>query len=168
MNSEDDIFKRFLNDLDEIAFNDAPSSIDSVRMLLDESKDEDWEKAKEIYEEIRVDLTDISKISVNLQKTERIVTRVKDHLFFKEHIIIVDDVIEKRRLDADPEIVNSWSRLCVGDFVPSDVDLFAHEQVESILVKRKELDYKSAHKEALARGYTWNPEEAYNGDPGES
>lgn len=58
--------------------------------------------------------------------------------------------------------------MCKGDFVPSDIKLFEHEQVESILVKRKELDYNSAHKETLARGYTWNPEEAYNGDPGES
>lgn len=168
MNNENDIFKRFLSDLDEIAFDVEPSPIENVRMLLDESKDEDWERAKEVYEEIRADITDIGKISVNLNKTERVVTRVKDHLFFKEHIIIINEVIEKRRLDADPEIANSWSRLCEGDFVPSDVNLFEHEQVESILVKRKELDYKSAHKETLARGYTWDPQEAYNGDPGES
>lgn len=168
MNSEDGIFDRFLNDLDEQTSSEDLVSITHVRMLLDESNNDDWEKAKQCYEEIRIDLSDINKISVNIKKTERVVTRVKDHLFFQEHIIIVDDIIEKRRLDEDPEIVNSWSRLCEGDFVPSDIDLFEHEQVESILVKRKELDYKSAHEETLARGYTWNPEEAYNGDPGES
>ncbi|WP_338570500.1 hypothetical protein VRB37_16540 [Erwinia billingiae] len=166
--NKDDIFKRFLSDLDEQSFDEQVSSTNTVRMLLDETKDEDWERAHEIYEEIRLDISDIQKISINIKKTERVVTRVKDHLFFREHIIIVNDVVEKRRLDADPEIANSWSRLSVGDFVPSDIALFEHEQVESILEKRKQLDYKSAHIETLARGYTWDPEEAYNGDPGES
>lgn len=165
---DDSIFSKFLEDLSEISKDITTFSQQSVRMVLDESKDEHWDLAEEIYNEIRSDITDVQKISENIKKTERIVLRVKKHLFYEEHLIVSSDVLEKRRLDADPEIVNSWCRLRDGDFVESDLRFFEHEQVESIIEKRKQLTYKQAHLETEALGYVWKPEEAYDGNPGKS
>ncbi|WP_410756479.1 hypothetical protein [Citrobacter youngae] len=164
----DSIFDRFLSDLDEIISTEVTLKASKVRKVLDESNDEHWVIAETYYEEIRSDLADVQKICTNIDESERVVTRVKDHLFFNEHIIITDNIEEKRRLDSDPEIVNAWSRLTEGDFTPTDLSFFKHEQVESILEKRKKLDYRSAHLETLNLGYRWNPEEAYDGDPGNS
>lgn len=162
------IFERFLLDLDEIINEDVTLKASKVRKVLDESNPEHWEVANTHYDEIRADVEDVKKICLNIKETERVVTRVKDYVFCKEHVIITDSIEEKRRLDSDPEIVNAWSRLTEGDFTPTDIEFFKHEQVESILEKRKSLDYRSAHVETLNLGFKWNPEEAYNGDPGNS
>ncbi|UKY36464.1 hypothetical protein [Pantoea dispersa] len=164
----EDIFNRFFNDLSEILTEESENRSFKTRKVLNEEVDEDWVKAGEYYEQIKSDSEDVHKICRNLNETHRVVTRVKDYLFVREHIIISNDVEEKRCFDPDPEIVNAWSRLTVGDFVDSDKKLFKHEQVESILVKREGMDYQSAHLETIRRGYDWKPEEAYNGDPGKS
>lgn len=160
------IFERFLLDLDEIINEEVTLKASKVRKVLDESNDEHWSAADTHYDEIRADVEDVKRICFNIKEAERVVTRVKDHVFYKEHVIVTDNIEEKRRLDSDPEIVNAWSRLTEGDFTQTDLDFFKHEQVESILEKRKSLDYKSAHIETLELGFKWNPEEAYNGDPG--
>ncbi len=162
----DDAFNKYLSDLDAILSEESKLKSQQARIILDQNDSDSWGEAERHYEEIRNDHKDIDKICSNISESSRVVTRVKDHVFFREHIFIVDDLIEKKRFDADPEIVNAWSRLTEGDHVESDIDFFKHEQVESILERRKGLDYVKAHNEAIGLGYHWNPEEAYDGDSG--
>lgn len=161
----DDIFVKAFQSIDEILSVDIDvKAQNSARKILDANKLEDWDRAELIYDEIRNDLSDVPKIACNLRKPERIVVRVKEHIFIREHQIVIDDVAEMRRLDADPEIVNVWSRLCEGDFVESDVSLFKHEQLESIIELRQKVSQTTAHRKTVLLGYDWNPDEAYYGD----
>lgn len=162
----EDAFNKYLSDLDAILSEESCLKLQKARIVLDQNDSDSWDDAEKKYEEIRIDINDIDKICLHISETKRVVTRVKDHVFFREHIFIVDDIVEKKRFDPDPEIVNAWSRLTEGDHVESDVDLFKHEQVESILERRKGLDYVQAHTQAISLGYNWNPEEAYDGDSG--
>lgn len=159
-----DAILRALDSLDDILASDLESIQPSPRRVLDPNKLSDWDKASEYYEEIRQDESDVEKIAANIGKKKAIVSRVKDHIFYKEHRIVIDDIEEYRRLDEDPEIVNSWYRLRDGDFVTEDENLFCHEQLESILVIRRKLSQTEAHLTTIAAGYCWNPDEAYNGD----
>jgi hypothetical protein len=161
----DDIFIKAIQSIDEIFSLDIEVKANiSVRKVLDANKIEDWDRAELIYDEIRKDLSDIPKIASNLRKPERIVVRVKEHIFIREHKIVIDDVEDIRRLDADPDIVNVWSRYCEGDFVKSDLDLFKHEQLESIIEMREQVSQTEAHRKTVLLGYDWNPDEAYYGD----
>jgi len=162
----EDIFNTYLSSLDSILSEESTLKNKKARQVLDQNDSDSWDDADKHYDEIRQDISDIARICFNISETEKVVTRVKDHIFFREHIFIKDDIAEKRRFDADPEIVNVWSRITEGDYVPSDIDLFKHEQVESILERRKGLDYVQAHTETIKLGYNWNPEEAYDGDSG--
>ncbi|AGQ30855.1 hypothetical protein [Serratia liquefaciens] len=153
-----------LDFLDEIISSDLENASTILRVVLDPNKLENWDKAVELYEAIRQDTSDVAKIAENIQKPESVVSRVKEHIFYKKHRIVINDIDEYRRLDADPEIVNSWSRMTEGDHVDEDEKLFRHEQLESIIVMRKDVSQTEAHRTTIACGYTWNPEEAYNGD----
>ncbi|GAB50261.1 hypothetical protein [Atlantibacter hermannii] len=161
----EDFFIKALQSIDEILSDDfeAKKKI-TTRKVLDSNNLADWDRAEEFYDEIRQDLSDIPKIANNLQKSERIVNRVKEHVFIRDHEIVIDDLVEIRRLDADPEIVNVWSRLCEGDHVESDVKLFEHEQLESIIEIRQKVSQTVAHRQTVLLGYNWNPDEAYDGD----
>lgn len=161
----DDFFIKALQSIDEILSDDFEVKKNiNARKVLDANKLEDWDRAEDIYEEIRQDISDIPKIAQNLQKSERIVVRVKEHVFIREHEIVIDDIVQIRRLDADPEIVNVWSRLCEGDHVESDLKLFEHEQLESIIEIRHKVSQTVAHRQTVLLGYNWNPDEAYDGD----
>jgi len=164
----DDIFINAFNSIDEILSIDIDAKKQLVRTVLSAKKVEDWDRAEGYYEQIRQDLTDVQLISDNLSKPHRIVSRVKDHIFYREHQIVIDDVVEIRKLDADPEIVNCWSRLCEGDYVSEDLKLFLHEQVESIIEIRQKVSQTIAHKRTIELGYDWNPDEAYNGNSSDS
>ncbi len=162
-----DIFENAFKNLNDII--EADSKIKKkIRIVLNQHVLEDYDKAEVHYDEIRADHTDIEKIAKNISKNPKIVSRVKNHIFYMEHDIIYMDVAQKKRLDADPEIVNSWSRMTLGDFVEADMKLFRHEQMESILVSRQGMNQTSAHNKTIALGYDWNPEEAYDGNPGEN
>lgn len=160
----DDIFAKAFESLDDILSSDLSNFHQPVRRILNPNKLDDWDRAVDHYEEIRKDESDIEKIAMNLGKTSGVVSRVKEHIFFKSHSIIVEDIEQIRRLDEDPEIVNSWCRLRDGDHVGEDENLFRHEQLESIIVLRKKVSQTEAHLRTLAAGYSWNPDEAYNGD----
>lgn len=164
----DDIFLRAFESLDDILSSDLKNDVPLPKRILDPNKLKDWERADDFYEEIRQDQSDIHKIAINIDKPVVIVSRVKDHIFYKTHKIVIDDIIEFRRLDSDPEIVNSWCRLRDGGHVSQDEDLFRHEQLESILVVRKGLTQTEAHSLTINAGYQWNPDEAYYGDISDS
>jgi len=42
---------------------------------------------------------------------------IKGHFFYDEHLLGSG----MTRFDADPDVVNAWSRLANGDFVQSDI-----------------------------------------------
>lgn len=112
------------------------------------------------YERIRNDTTDINKIATTLKKSEQIVGRVKNHVFFDEHEIHYhDNSVRHGRLDPDPEIVNAWDRLASDLCIHSDYEFFAHEEHESLIEKRDGLTYNEAHKRTIEIGLVWNLKE---------
>jgi hypothetical protein len=113
-----------------------------------------WEAAEEAYNGIRASTFDVARISENSGMTEAQVSRIKEHVFFREHEL--DSGL--RRFDADPEIVNAWDRLTAGDHVPSDLDLLRHEVFESRFESIFKTNYRQAHGAALRSGRTWTPE----------
>ena len=75
------------------------------------------------YEGIRMDTTDISKIAQNTGMPEWKISKIKEHVFYNEHIL--DSGV--KRFDTDPEIADAWYRLTNGDFNQNDISLLNHE-----------------------------------------
>ena len=84
---------------------------------------------------------DVDEIVANSGLTRSSVVRVKDHLFHRTHQL--DDGI--RRFDADPAISNAWQRLREGNGTPSDLQLFQHEQAESLYEQFFKKTYRESH-----------------------
>ncbi|EMM4086337.1 hypothetical protein WAC87_004395, partial [Shigella flexneri] len=121
------------------------------RQVLDPDSLSGWEKAESMYDLIRLDPNDISLIAKNTGWKESAIARVKDHLFFKNHML--DKGLS--RFDADPAIVNAWDRLKTGDYMPSDIDLLRHEQFESKFEGIFGTDYRVSHDAAVRSGRGW-------------
>ena len=113
-----------------------------------------WDVVEDAYGVIRADASDIGAIAQNTGWAESRVARIKDHVFFREHQL--DSGL--RRFDADPDMLNSWSRLTRGDFVQSDINLLRHEIFESKFEGIFKTNYRQAHDAALRAGRTWTPE----------
>ncbi|EOF5434931.1 hypothetical protein ACK1MO_004719 [Salmonella enterica] len=104
-----------------------------------------------MYDLIRFDPNDIALIAKNTGWKESIISRVKNHLFFKDHIL--DRGLSQ--FDADPAIVNAWDRLKTGDYTASDINLLRHEQFESRFEGIFGTDYRVAHDAAERSGRVW-------------
>jgi hypothetical protein len=124
-----------------------------ARLALDPTSMRSWDVVEDAYDVIRADASDIVSIAQNTGWSESRIARIKDHVFFKEHQLDTG----LRRFDADPDILNSWSRLTRGDFVQSDVDLLRHEIFESRFNGIFKTDYRQAHEAALRAGRNWTP-----------
>lgn len=105
------------------------------------------------YENIRIDSTDISRISKNVGMPEWKIQRIKNHVFFEEHIL--DSRIG--RFDADPEIADAWYRLTEGNYNKNDIDLLNHEYFESKFESFYKTDYRTAHNKTEESGRIWDP-----------
>lgn len=105
------------------------------------------------YENIRMDSTDISRISKNTGMPEWKIQRIKNHVFFEEHKL--DSRIG--RFDADPEIADAWYRLTEGNYNKNDIDLLNHEYFESKFEKVYKTDYRTAHNKTEESGRIWDP-----------
>ncbi|WP_341266204.1 hypothetical protein WKC53_08645 [Morganella morganii] len=117
-----------------------------------------FELAEAEYENIRNDPDDIQRISDTTGKDIDIISRVKTHIFYAEHDITYQDgSVVRKRLDEDPEIVNSWVRLREDCCIQSDHDFIAHEERESYLVIFQGMGYNEAHKLTISEGLTWCP-----------
>jgi len=125
-----------------------------ARQVLDPRNIKSWDAAEDAYKLIRADKSDVSLIAKNTDISESRVARIKNHIFEKEHQLNLG----VRRFDADPEIVNAWSRLKTGDFVKSDVDLLRHEIFESKFEGIFRTDYRTAHDAAIRAKRFWSPE----------
>jgi hypothetical protein len=106
----------------------------------------DWADAR--WEEIRACADDVQKIAKNTGLPEFKIKRIKKHVFFDEHIRNIGEHEFIARFDADIEMVQSWDRLCVGDFVVNDITLLNHEYCESKYEQLFKTTYIAAHDAA--------------------
>jgi YD repeat-containing protein len=100
------------------------------------------------YERIRSSTEDVSAIAENTGLLEFQVRRVKNHLFYSEHILRDGSV---GLFDADADIAEAWSRMESGTHVPEDFNLFRHEYFESRFERLFKTDYGTAHDAAQMR-----------------
>lgn len=105
------------------------------------------------YESIHADKTDILKIVQNTGIPEWKIRRIKEHVFFNEHILDAG----VKRFDADPEIADAWYRLTNGDHTQNDIDLLNHEYFESKFESFYRTDYRTAHKKTEESRRIWDP-----------
>lgn len=125
-----------------------------ARQVINPNSIEAWDAADSAYDAIRMNNTDVKTIAQNVGWPEARVAAIKDHVFYDEHLL--DSGM--RRFDADPDIVNAWSRLTNGDFVQSDIHLLQHERFESKFESIFKTNYRTAHDAAIRSGRTWTPE----------
>jgi hypothetical protein len=97
--------------------------------------------ATQKYEYIRGTLNDINIIAKNTGIDVDIIKKIKEHIFFRKHILW--DGIKKFPPDLD--MANAWERLVANTFVKSDLELLKHEFAESILMGNCEVPWRNAH-----------------------
>ncbi|WP_243447731.1 minor capsid protein [Clostridium tetani] len=106
-----------------------------------------WDKrvedSDEYYKKIRESKNDIDKISNNTGWTKNSITKIKDHIFYNEHILRNGS---RGLLDSDYDMAIAWQRLIDGNFKERDILLLKHEYLESILEKKYNLSNAEAHK----------------------
>lgn len=110
-------------------------------------------EADKMYDSIRASGTDVLDIAKNTGMKESRVQRIKDHVFFNEHI-------KSRgygRFHSDYEIAQAWTRLKQGTYNKKDIDLLNHELFESRFEGIFKTNYETAHDAAVRlRGdYKW-------------
>jgi large repetitive protein len=125
-----------------------------ARQVINPESSRAYDLAEGAYDVTRADVTDISSIAKNTGWRESRVSRIKDHIFYKDHLL--DSGM--RRFDADPDMLNAWNRLSKGDFMKSDIDLLRHEIFESKFEGIYKTNYRQAHDAAIRAGRTWTPE----------
>ena len=110
------------------------------------------------YENIRIDTTDIPRIAQNTGMPEWKISRIKEHVFFNEHIL--EDGV--RRYDPDSDIADAWYRLINGTHNQNDIDLLNHEYFEAKVESFFKTDYRTAHDMTLKSGRIWDPYKEVN------
>lgn len=112
-----------------------------------------WEVyAPSAYQKIR-NTNDIRTIAENTGFSQIKITKIKEHIFFKQHQL--DDGI--RLFDPDPDIADAWFRLQKGDYNEQDLRLLEHEYFENRFEGIFKTDYRTAHNATIKSGRTWNP-----------
>ncbi len=95
-----------------------------------------WDQAETAYESIRQSTTDVEAIAQNTGLPERMIRRVKNHVFVEEHwldrYVEIGEPATMSRFDANPDISDAWRRLEGGTHTPEDIDLLFHEFAESV------------------------------------
>ena len=113
------------------------------------------DKADAMYESFRKSNVDIQSIAKNTGMSENRIERIKNHVFFKEHI----KEHGVGRFEADYEIGQAWDRLQKGTFKQQDIDLLKHELFESKFEGIFKTDYRTAHDRTVDSGRSWHPPE---------
>lgn len=107
------------------------------------------------YDAIRQSSGDVARISGNTGLKSWNVQKVKDHLFYEEHLL--DRYTEygipaaMRRFDSDLAIATAWRRLEAGTFTQADMQLLRHEAAEAWYMWRHGPSYDAAHNAAQRR-----------------
>ena len=97
----------------------------------------------------------MAEIAKNTGIKSKNIGRVKDHLFYDEHLLdrFVDYGVPAvmSRFDSDLGIARAWERLRSGNFVDADVQLLRHEAAEANYMRRWGPGYSKAHDAAQRR-----------------
>ncbi|WP_313636999.1 hypothetical protein [Paenibacillus sp.] len=139
--------KRVLEGTGEVQTGGRELSVDEYLKRLDISD--------AMYESFRKSNVDVQSIAKNTGMSENRIQRIKDHLFFKEHI----KEHGVGRFEADYEIAQAWDRLQKGTFKQQDIDLLNHELFESKFEGIFKTDYRTAHDKTVDSGRPWYPPE---------
>ncbi|HEV2601343.1 MAG TPA: hypothetical protein VGT41_03530 [Candidatus Babeliales bacterium] len=107
-------------------------------------------KAESLYALIRETANDINRVSENTGLSQKIVKKVKEHVFFDEHILFN----EIKRFAPDIDMAEAWTRLADNKFVQADLSWLLHEYAESILMKGQQMNWRSAH-DIINQFYNW-------------
>ncbi|HEV2600958.1 MAG TPA: hypothetical protein VGT41_01540 [Candidatus Babeliales bacterium] len=107
-------------------------------------------KAAFSYASIREAMNDINRVSKNTGLSQNIIRKIKEHVFFDEHIL--SNGI--KRFAPDLDIAEAWNRLVDNKFVQADLTWLLHEYAESILMKGQQMDWRSAHG-IINQFYNW-------------
>ena len=103
---------------------------------------------------------DVARIADVTGFGSRNIRKVKDHVFFNEHILdrYVDLGIpaEVRRFDSSLDQANAWRRLESGAHTAEDIEWLKHEVAESWYERRHNSGYSEAHN-AAERRYRGSP-----------
>jgi hypothetical protein len=112
-----------------------------------------WEVyAPKAYQKIR-ETDDLIKISKNTGLSQAKITKIKQHIFYKKHLL--DDGY--RLFDPDPDIADAWLRLQKGTYNEQDLRLLEHEYFEARFEGIFQTDYRTAHNATIKSGRTWTP-----------
>jgi hypothetical protein len=111
--------------------------------------------AESTYDAIRANPADVGRIAANTGYHARNIRKVKNHLFFAEHLLdryVAHGVAAYRaRFDPDPAIAAAWLRLERGTFNRADLQLLRHEIAEAWYMRRHRSGYDAAHQAAQRR-----------------
>lgn len=107
-------------------------------------------EAKVIFESVRKMTDDISKIANRTGISENIIKKIKNHVFYEEHIL--GSGISKFHPSID--MAKAWQRLIDGKYAPSDLNLLLHEYAESLIMEGVKVDYDTAHF-IVGKTYPW-------------
>ena len=113
------------------------------------------------YNTIRNRSDDVAKIAENTGIKSENIQKVKDHVFYDEHIKF--NGTEIGRFDSDIDQANAWNRLINGTHTQDDITWLRHEAAERwyernsrIAKEGNRIKYEDAHKKAEEK-WTGNP-----------
>jgi len=124
-----------------------------ARVVLATNLLESFDLAEVEYDRFRNRADDIAAIVRNIGWRRNRIQRIKQHVFSALH----DLGDGRRRSDADPAIVNAWSRLERGDFIEQDLALLRHELFEARFEAIYRSNHRTAHDAANRSGRSWVP-----------
>ena len=113
------------------------------------------------YERIRNSKDDVAKIAANTGLKPHNIQKVKDHVFYNEHILdkytAPNEVPEIKRFDSDLDQAQAWKRLEEGNYTPEDITWMKHEMAERWHEHKHGSTYKESHEAAEKKwtGYPW-------------
>ena len=132
----------------------------SVPQTLRQTGGGNFTAADELYNAIRASNTDVSTIAENTRIKPQNIQKVKDHVFYNEHLLdkYVDYGIpaKRARFDSDLNQAQAWQRLENGTYTEADITWLKHETVERWYELRHNSGYTEAHNFAENK-WTGNP-----------
>lgn len=116
--------------------------------------------AEQMYNSIRDNHKDISDIAGNLGFKADNIKSVKDHVFYKEHVLdryahLGDDPVVQR-FDPDLKQALAWKRFENGQHTPEDMEWLKHEYAERFIESTYDAGYTESHDRAQSR-FDGNP-----------
>lgn len=109
-------------------------------------------RAKNLYENIRNNKTDILDTAKNLNLKQGIVEKVKNHVFYNKHNLHNG----RQRLSPDLNIAETWQRIVDNKFSRTDIEWFLHEFCESILTEAHPEAQHSLLHEFASQIHNWS------------